>query len=45
MLGSTGGIILAFVVAMAFLIRERRLLRREAEDDEDDDGYWSDYRR
>jgi hypothetical protein len=46
MIGSTGGIIVAFAVALIFLARERRLLRRAAEDDEDDEDerYWRGYR-
>jgi hypothetical protein len=42
MAASTAGIVIAFVVAIMFLVRERRLQRQEAEDAEAD--YWADYR-
>ena len=45
MLGGTAGIFFAFLIALIFLVRERRLLREEADDEDDDDtGYWRDYR-
>lgn len=42
LLGSTAGILVAFGVSVAFLIRERRLQRAELEERELD--YWRGYR-
>jgi hypothetical protein len=42
MLGSTGGILVAFVISVVFLLRERRMLKNERADDELD--YWTGYR-
>jgi hypothetical protein len=42
MLGSTAGILVAFLTALIVLVHERRLLRRQADDY--DDVYWADYR-
>jgi hypothetical protein len=41
-LGSTAGILVAFVVSIAFLFRERRALARERDEDELD--HWKHYR-
>ena len=42
MLGSTAGILVAFAVSVAFLIRERRMQRRER--DEQELEHWTSYR-
>jgi hypothetical protein len=41
MAASTAGIVIAFIVAIMFLVRERRLLRQEMEAAEA--NYWTSY--